>query len=152
MFKTNKTNWKNLLILIVLTAIVSGGILGYSWWTRKELPVAIFPKEEKSEKEPTKVMKGYMEAFVKDYMDKESYSEYINMVGWTQKYMIEWTQKGHTGSLEAVKEEIKKTGQNPYEWFIRVGLRKPLPKNLKLPEVYKGYKVFVEAVGEIRAR
>ena len=50
---------------------------------------------------------------------------------------------------ERVKEKIRQAGEDPEEWYIMVGLRKPLPDHLTLPEVYKGYKVFVEVVGEV---
>jgi hypothetical protein len=46
-----KTNWKYILILLILAAIVSGGILGYSTYFNKEiLSLEKFPEIKKPEK------------------------------------------------------------------------------------------------------
>jgi len=35
--KEEKTNWKYILIVVILAAVVGGMILGYLWWTEKEV-------------------------------------------------------------------------------------------------------------------
>ncbi len=56
--KEGKTNWKYILIVVILAFLVGGGILGYCWWTAKqEIPLTKFPEIKKPEKivEPEKV-------------------------------------------------------------------------------------------------
>lgn len=48
--KDSRTNWKYILIVVILAAIVGGGILGYQWWMEKqEVPIPEFSKVKKSE-------------------------------------------------------------------------------------------------------
>jgi hypothetical protein len=97
------------------------------------------------------------EAFVQDYMKKEPYSEYVNMVGITKRYIAETEIRIKSVSfveklkdeLEKSKEILRESGEDPEEWCITVGLRRKLPDYLTLPEVYKGFKVYVVAIGEI---
>lgn len=60
--------------------------------------------------------------FSNDYAFKEPYNEYINLVG------------------------VTKEGD---EWAILVGLKKPFPDDIKLPETHKGFRVIVKVMGEI---
>lgn len=88
-------------------------------------------------------------AFVQEYLKSEPFSEYVNHVGITWFAVLEWLKRGRAGSPDEVAEELKNAGQNPKELYLIVGLGKPLPDNLKLPDVYKGFKVFVVLMGEM---
>jgi len=35
-FKDSRTNWKYILVVVILATIVGGGILGYQWWTERQ--------------------------------------------------------------------------------------------------------------------
>lgn len=50
--------------------------------------------------------------------------------------------------LESVKGKIRRMGDDPDEWVIMVPLTRALPEECKLPDVYKGVKIFSPVVGE----
>jgi len=51
LLKEGKTNWKYILIVVILVIIVSGGILGYTQYFRKEIiSLSKFPEMKKPEK------------------------------------------------------------------------------------------------------
>ncbi len=80
------------------------------------------------------------EKFVKDYMMKEPYSGYINAVGISDVGLMEWVLGGRQGNPTTTNELC-----------LYVGLRKPLPDSMVLPQVYESLKVYVDpVVGEIR--
>lgn len=95
-------------------------------------------------------IKNAAEEFAQEYMFKKPYSNYVNSCGITKRALVEWKRRGtEKNSLEEVIKKMRKAGKNPDEFCISVGLRKPLPKHLSLPKVYKGFKVHVEVRGEM---
>jgi len=62
-----KTNWKYILIIVILAVIVGGGILG--WIKRQEVPPAEFPEIKKPEK-------GKIEVEYKTFTDKNFSVDY----------------------------------------------------------------------------
>lgn len=89
------------------------------------------------------------EEFVQTYMMKKPWNEFVTMVGLTQRTIVEWSNRGRKGSPEEVRKELEQAGENPNEWFIHVGLKRPLPENVSLPTVFKDIKVYSEVVGEL---
>ena len=51
LLKEGKTNWKYILIVVILAVIVGGAILGYCWWTKQEIPLLEIKKPEEVEEE-----------------------------------------------------------------------------------------------------
>jgi len=47
--KDQRTNWKYILIVVILASIVGGGILGYQWRLAKEVSLTKFPEIKKLE-------------------------------------------------------------------------------------------------------
>lgn len=107
------------------------------------------------------------EEFVREYMMVRPFSEYINMVGITFRFIAEWRKQRGDGApavsfeylkrelveieeAERMKEKLIHSGENPEEYCIHVGLERPLPEGVSLPDTYKGFKVFVMVIGEIR--
>lgn len=89
--------------------------------------------------------------FVQSFMLNGPFKGYINAIGLTNRTMAEWSKGGHTEPTEAIRERLTKTGENPEELIIHVGLVKALPENLSLPGEYKGVKLEVQVIGEIKA-
>lgn len=113
-----------------------------------------------TEEQLREVMK-VKEAFVRDYMKKEPYNEYVNMVGVTKRYIAETEIRIKSvpsvgelkeEELEKSKEILRKAGEDPEEWCVMVGLRRVLPDDLTLPEVYRGIRIYVTVIGEIELR
>ena len=79
-------------------------------------------------------VKQIKKQFEQEYFLAQPYSEYVNMCGITKVGI-----KDKTAPVDT-RDDL----------CIVVGLRKPLPKNLSLPSEYRGVKVFVQVIGEIR--
>jgi len=73
--------------------------------------------------------------FQEEYFFRESYLAYVNMCGI---------------STVGINDKNTPTDQEK-DFCIYVGLRKPLPPDLTLPEEYKGVRVLVKEIGGIRA-
>lgn len=96
------------------------------------------------------------EEFVREYMMSGPFSEYINMVEFTRRFIAEWKYRGGDPAefiegTAKIEEELIQAGEDPEELVLFVGLEKPLPEGMSLPKTYKGFKVFVGVIGEIRA-
>lgn len=87
--------------------------------------------------------------FAEAFAFKEPWSNYVNVVGLTKRFMVEWIKNGQKGSPESVKDSLAKLGRDPDEWTISVGLRRTLPDDLVIPSEYKGIPVNIDVIGEI---
>ena len=89
------------------------------------------------------------EEFEQIYMFSEPWSEYVNMCGITDRVIAETDWRDGVPGRENTRQALLAAGENPDELCIRVGLRKPLPEELSLPEIFKGIRVYVILIGEI---
>ncbi|MDA2936289.1 hypothetical protein MYX06_03670 [Patescibacteria group bacterium AH-259-L05] len=89
-----------------------------------------------------------MEQFVQDFMTCKPYDEYINVCGDSDRGRVEREKQGGTRSLEEVREDLQKRGEDPDEPYLFVGLREPFPDGLRLPAECEGVKLYVTVVGD----
>ncbi|MDA2922301.1 hypothetical protein MYX07_03485 [Patescibacteria group bacterium AH-259-L07] len=87
-----------------------------------------------------------MEQFVQDFMTCGPYSEYISACGDSDRGRVERAKQGGTRSLEEVREDLIKRGENPDEPYLVIFLREPFPDGLRLPAEREGVKLYVTVV------
>jgi hypothetical protein len=120
-----KTNWKYILIVVILTLIVGGGILGYLRYFEKEIvsltkfPEIKKPREVSSEEE---LAKETVNGYVKALMSRQRDNVIPYLTGEAKMKIQKWppifgTSNPHLGSFEILS--IKKLGANKFEFLVR---------------------------------
>lgn len=74
------------------------------------------------------------ELFEEEYLSSSPYLDYIVGCG-LSKFSVYVSEK--------------KPSDSPEDWLIVVFLKSPLPKTLRIPDVYKGVRLIKELAGEI---
>jgi len=101
-----KTNWKYILILVILAVIVGGGILGYLKYFEKEtISISQFPEIKKPEK------------VVED--ETANWEIYIsNRYGFKMKYPTNWIFTNKIISSDIIPSSYRMTNKRGYMRFI----------------------------------
>lgn len=122
-----KTNWKYIIIILILAVIVGGGILG--WIKRQEIPPAEFPEIEKLEKVEEEMEEPYIRVVSpnggEEWIVGNSYE-----IQWecSKKYSKKWSQLGidiwlvgkhlEDSLILKIASISSKAGINQYNWLV----------------------------------
>jgi len=89
-----------------------------------------------------------LKEFVDEYMSRPPYDEYVTSIGVTDRTLVEWSRHHGARSQAEIRHNLGRGGEDPNEPYLFIGLRKPLPSDMPLPNVYQGFKVHVELTGD----
>jgi hypothetical protein len=149
-YGVNKTNWKYILIVLILAVIVGGGILGYlRYFEREIVSFTKFPEIKKSEKpkieEETANWKTYRN---EKYEFEVKYPEDWTLDEWIHPITGEFIISFHPPEAEEPEiftiSVIKQTSEELEEWIegnIRIGFCRNRRDITIGVENYKGVEV-----------